>query len=524
MVVETWEELFAALENKRSINESYLEINDSKLPGHSLELDSHIKDVHLRFCRVKFTGDLRWNQVFFDRGATFIDVDFEGEAHFHECVFLGPAYFWKCRFQKAADFSNTVVQSKPLAESRFCPGETNFSYSEFYEDANFRHAVFQGKAWFWRTVFRNRVDFEVVRFEAGVHFASMLEDICVSDKELELCAEAIEVLRKGDVLTRCGNRTRGYYNFHNEIDSADVLRSRLKGRQEKARQWIRVKKGAREILRFGTQTITENKVILRALNPKQGSPTLAHAKELLRLLPLPERLKLWSTLTITWSHTVASSEPLLPNEHDREKLVTLWNRHHNSYMFSDKHIPNFMEAIFGPDSWFRHISFRKCLLRRADLSNVHFDDARWNRAPRLAQHRRQRVYDEVWLRSQLRGLPRWNKSGRKQKSKLLRKESGAISGLYNDLRRIADTVGERRLARGFYFGEMETARLAERWWRSILAYLYKLLSGYGTHEYQALAILLVLMFGFFPSSIGRSIITWDCFLQKRRALKLLRFS
>ena len=507
MVVKTWEELFAAVES--TAKGTFLEVNDSELPGHTLELDSHITDIHLRFYRVKFTGSLSWNQVFFHKGLSFVDVDFEGEALFSGCHFHGPAYFWKCRFHKKADFSHTIALAVPLEHSRLHAGEANFSYSRFSAKADFRHAVLNGKTWFWRTVFDEDVDFEEARFEAGVQFASRLEDICVSDSELvrhvfgedlasrvprekatsgvseedrkllSILQPMLETLKASDaqVLVKCEDRTSGYFNFLTEIDSLQVLQRRLKKLHllEKASLWARVKSRVR--------------ASLQAFRGKGIQLTLTQLKRLVRRSRLKEKAP-----KIQSQEQDQRRKDSQVREEAYARVCELWSEYHSLYMFSmqPKYCLNFMKVSFGPDSWFRQTSMKRCLFRGADLTKVRFENVQWHGPGMLSLNRRYKIYDEVWLKAEImRRRRRFKFAGP------FRKEAAAVSSAYHDLKQIAECAGDRRLSRHFHFGELESARYA-RPWPSILAYAYRIASGYGTREYRALLVLLFLMLTFFP--------------------------
>jgi uncharacterized protein YjbI with pentapeptide repeats len=464
-------------------NEPFALIANVDLPAIHLAPKYPFLPIHLKFDRVHFHGEIELEKIVFPVGASFVGCVFEEKVSFSSCHFNGPAYFWKCKFLKEAKFPNMVVTRANYPGSDLYPGETNFSYSEFTGRAHFSRAVFHGPAFFHRTMFGGSVNFEVARFEEGALFASVLQDICISDRDLapgvaeRLCQPECqpEVLIAGDT------HKRGYYNFDPCINTEEELRGKL------------------------------------------GHRVTRPPRMLARIMPrLPKRRR---------GSIKAEPQPLLSAQ-DEAAVVELWKKYRYKYLFNNKYEQNFIETYFGP-STFRHISLRKCLLRRADISKVHLEGVLWantakisfvlakirhvltKKFPVLAKIRpvltkippiraeipfmkRDGIYDEIHLREPLQ----WALLARRLSWKAIDrrgKERHAVSAVYHQLKFVADSSGERSLARHFYFGEMEMARLAvPPWTRSPLALLYKLLSGYGTKENRALLILLLIVFVLFP--------------------------
>lgn len=435
------------------------DIKDEKISGFKLTNDNPLPDIHLRFERVTFLGDLDLEQIRFPKGVSFIDVDFLGLATFQLAQFDGPAYFWKCRFHRRADFFRVSVNKFNYPGSRRFAGEVNFSYCEFKEDASINRAVFAGPAFFHRTIFRRNVNFNETRFEEGATFNSTPSDICVANGEIP--GESISLLSAKTLLHRSGYRKEGYYNFDMLISSRDEFARKLSRTPPKA---------AKRLVTFGKSRV----------------------------------------------ETKPPEEQALTDE-VKDRILDTWEAYYKSAMFSWQHVANFADCFFGKPSRFRHLSLRSCLLKGISLEHVEFDDVTWDNrnmssgwptlelprggvlALQFPWNARDKIYDELILRYSVDSWPLPERFSRESKPHI-NKTRMVISATYHELRMIYEKKGERERAREFYYGEMEMARLACPMWRRpfSLSLVYKLASGYGTQEGKAALILILLVFGIFP--------------------------
>jgi len=124
------------------------------------------------FSNVVFENDVDFSGATFEKGASFNGTIFRGCANFNLCTARNRIWFWNARFMGPANFHSLLVAKDPNSPaSHTYPGEANFSWARFHDEAVFKWARFGGKTFFWRTLFRQRVDFEGAFFgEDGTVF------------------------------------------------------------------------------------------------------------------------------------------------------------------------------------------------------------------------------------------------------------------------------------------------------------------------------------------------------------------
>jgi TIR domain/Pentapeptide repeats (9 copies) len=124
------------------------------------------------FDNVVFEGDVDFSGATFEKGVSFNGTIFKKSASFRMCKVFDRIWFWNARFMGPANFHSLLVVKDPNAPaSHIYPGEANFSWTRFHDEAIFKWARFAGKTFFWRTLFHQRVDFEGAVFgEDGALF------------------------------------------------------------------------------------------------------------------------------------------------------------------------------------------------------------------------------------------------------------------------------------------------------------------------------------------------------------------
>jgi uncharacterized protein YjbI with pentapeptide repeats len=112
-----------------------------------------------------------FGSVRFSGKANFTFTKFESQAYFSGAIFAGDADF-ACNFAGPATFDSAKFHSKASFGAFFQKG-INFTSADFFQDAAFVMATFDGEAEFCSVTFRRNVDFSESTFKGITRFWNM---------------------------------------------------------------------------------------------------------------------------------------------------------------------------------------------------------------------------------------------------------------------------------------------------------------------------------------------------------------
>lgn len=160
----------------------------------------HVFKDPAHFDNVVFENEVDFSHATFERGASFNGTLFNKGANFRMCTVQDGIWFWNTRFRGPANFHNILVVKNPNAPAaHIYPGEANFSWARFYDDAVFKWARFGGKCFFWRTLFYQKVDFESAVFgEDGALFCGTKSEVQIPAQVMDPCK--LELLTQKNIL------------------------------------------------------------------------------------------------------------------------------------------------------------------------------------------------------------------------------------------------------------------------------------------------------------------------------------
>jgi uncharacterized protein YjbI with pentapeptide repeats len=144
-----------------------------------------------------------FEEVVFEAGISCRHAVFLGDASFQGCTF-GRAFFRAARFRGKADFAMSVFSYADFWRALFSglagfksikvggengknepPGEANFSFAGFRDEANFFDGTFHGPTYFVGTRFQSKVKFDQARFLGSVGFVSQPEWACLVRDDIQ---------------------------------------------------------------------------------------------------------------------------------------------------------------------------------------------------------------------------------------------------------------------------------------------------------------------------------------------------
>jgi hypothetical protein len=146
---------------------------------------------------------VRFEEVIFEAGISCRHAVFLEDASFQGCA-LGRASFRAARFRGKADFAMSVFSYADFWRALFSglagfgsikvggesgkkepPGEANFSFAGFRDEADFFDSTFHGPSYFVGTRFQSKVKFDQARFPGSVGFVSQPRWACLVRDDIQ---------------------------------------------------------------------------------------------------------------------------------------------------------------------------------------------------------------------------------------------------------------------------------------------------------------------------------------------------
>lgn len=108
--------------------------------------------------------DFNFEKVWFPSGGYFGGSEITNPANFRGAVFNDAAHFYKTVFKTEVSFAGAVFNNRGTFEHVVFAKDVDFSSARFKSDANFENAKFEAAAKFWRCTFVGEAEFRNAKF------------------------------------------------------------------------------------------------------------------------------------------------------------------------------------------------------------------------------------------------------------------------------------------------------------------------------------------------------------------------